>query len=58
MTTYTDKVFFKDSSNARGDTPAEILLEKNLRHPVVGLFEDDEKLQYKPSSNNETKELT
>ena len=40
LTTYIDKILFsnRNSSNARGDTPAKLLLGKNLRNPVVGFF--------------------
>ena len=60
MTTYIDNVLFshRNSSNARGDTPAKLLLGKNLRNPVVGFYEVGEKVMYKPTSNHEPKELT
>ena len=60
LTTYIDKVLFshRNSSNARGDTPAKLLLGRNLRNPVVGFYEVGEKVLYKPTSNHEPKELT
>ena len=60
MTTYIDKSLFshRNSSNARGDTPAKLLLGKNLRNPVVGFYEVGEKMMYKPTSNHEPKDLT
>ena len=59
MTTYIDKVLFshRNSSNARGDTPAKLTLGKNLRNPVVGFYEVGEKVMYKSTSNHEPKEL-
>ena len=59
LITYLDKILFshRNSSNARGDTPAELLLGKNLRIPVVGFYEVGEKVMYKPTSNHEPKEL-
>ena len=39
-------------------TNAELLLGKNLRNPVVGFYEVNEKVMYKPTSNHEPKELT
>ena len=37
---YIDKVLFshRKSSNARGDTPAKVLLGKKVRNPVVGFL--------------------
>ena len=60
LTIYLDKILFshRNSSNARGDTPAKLLLGKNLRNPVVGFYEVGEKVMYKPTSNHEPKELT
>ena len=60
LTTYIDKILFshRNSSNARGDTPAKLLLGKNLRNHVVGIYEVGEKVMYKPTSNHEPKELT
>ena len=55
-----DKILFshRNSLNARGDTPAKLLLGKYLRNPVVGFYEVGEKVMYKPTSNHEPKELT
>ena len=41
LTTFIDNVLFshRNSSTGRGDTPAELLLGKNLRNPVVGFCE-------------------
>ena len=47
----------RKSSNARGDTPAKLLLRKNLRKPVVGFYEVGEKVMCKPTSNHEPKAL-
>ena len=60
LTTYLDKVLFshRNSSIARGNTPAKLLLGINLRNPVVGFFEVGEKVLHKPTSNHEPKELT
>ena len=60
LTTYIDKVLFshRNFSNARGDTPAKLLLGKNLRNPVVAFYEVGENVMYKSTSNHEPKELT
>ena len=60
LNTYFDTILFshRNFSNARGDTPAKLLLGNNLRNPVVGFFEVGEKVMFKLTSNHEPKELT
>ena len=58
LTTYIDKILFshRNSSNARGDTLAKLLLGKILRIPVVGFYENDEQVMYKPTSHHEPRD--
>ena len=60
LSTYIDKVLFshRNSSNARGSTPAKLLLGRSLRNPILGFYDVGEKVIYKPTVNHEPRELT
>ena len=58
--TSIDKVLLSQRNflKAPGNTPAKLLLGRNLRNPILGLYDVGQKIMYKPPINNEPKEFT
>ena len=55
---YKVLISHRNSLNARGNTPAKLLLGRSLRNPILGFYDIGQKVMYKPTVNHEPWELT
>ena len=60
LPTYIDKVLFshRNSSTAKGATPAKLLMGRSLRTPIIGFYDIGERVIYQPTINHQPKELS